>query len=461
MAPEVEKDEPRKILIITPFFAPQTHAAVFRAYKLAKYLPDYGWQATVLTVDTNYKYNEDVGLLEGLPDEVEIVATPYVEPTARGVRMALGGRDRSFLTEKRRALDAVPDQAASPEVSAKTGGNIAPKVRNLYSWVRRNFLQVPDEYWTWFPTALARARQLHKERSFEVVYTTAPPFTSHMLGMAIQQMGPRWIADFRDPSIYERKVSAASDHKYLLQRLLIRETLQRADDLIYASSSYPLIYRDMFGDIREDFGHFIPTGVDEALIPDEPSPQRDFPYVVFSGEILPEYDDEFLAIFARALEHDDIRRRGLKLLVVGYREMNEPRLRPYIVEHDLEDFVEFVDHVPQEELYELLVSARAGVLNPGRTTRWSCAFAKMLDYIALRIPVLAVVPNPSEARTRLSEAGIGIFLDGDLDEAVETFVNFIRAEPPSSLGSPDVCDRFLAHRQVEDTVKVFKKALDL
>ncbi len=50
----------KSVLIVTPFFAPQSHAAVFRAYKLAKYLPRFGWKPYVLTTDTNYKFNEDL-----------------------------------------------------------------------------------------------------------------------------------------------------------------------------------------------------------------------------------------------------------------------------------------------------------------------------------------------------------------------------------------------------------------
>ena len=35
----------------------------------------------------------------------------------------------------------------------------------------------------------------------------------------------------------------------------------------------------------------------------------------------------------------------------------------------------------------------------------------MVDYIALQVPVLAMVPMTSEARTELIKAGIGIFID--------------------------------------------------
>lgn len=44
----------KSIRIIAPYFPPQTHAAVFRAYKLAMYLPDHGYDVHVVTVDTDY-----------------------------------------------------------------------------------------------------------------------------------------------------------------------------------------------------------------------------------------------------------------------------------------------------------------------------------------------------------------------------------------------------------------------
>ena len=91
----------RSVLIVTPFFAPQNHSAMFRAYKLAKYLPQFGWKPIVLTVDTQYLYNEDASLIPDLPQEVEVVRAPYVEPSLRGLRMALGGRDRTFKTMKK------------------------------------------------------------------------------------------------------------------------------------------------------------------------------------------------------------------------------------------------------------------------------------------------------------------------------------------------------------------------
>ena len=72
----------RSVLIVTPFFAPQNHAAVFRAYKLAKYLPQFGWKPIVLTVDTQYEFNEDVACSR-IARPNGSFAPRYIEPTLR------------------------------------------------------------------------------------------------------------------------------------------------------------------------------------------------------------------------------------------------------------------------------------------------------------------------------------------------------------------------------------------
>src|SRR5271170_2649810 len=153
----------RSVLIVTPFFAPQNHAAVFRAYKLAKYLPQFGWKPVVLTVDTQYEFNEDVALLSQLPKETEVVCARYVEPTLRGLRMALGGRDRTFKGLRENG----------------SGSNHAavqrPAAMRAYQYFVKNWLQIPDAYWTWARTAIPVANKIMKERDIRLVFTTAPP----------------------------------------------------------------------------------------------------------------------------------------------------------------------------------------------------------------------------------------------------------------------------------------------
>jgi glycosyltransferase involved in cell wall biosynthesis len=443
----------RSILIVTPFFAPQSHAAVFRAYKLAKYLPRFGWKPYVLTVDHNYLYNEDPTLMEDLPDEVEVSSARYIEPTMRGLRMAMGGRDRTFAALKREGQTAPSEGSTGP--MRRTG--VPPRARD---YILKRWAQTPDAHWTWYGPAVRAARQLIRQHDIPLVFTSADPFTSHRIGRTLQLKGCRWVADLRDPHAYCGRMHSRFPAVYARQRQLERDAVLRADAVTVASSAISMILADSYGYEILDRTHFIPTGLDEDLISacDQPRP-RPFPYLLFSGEFLPEYGPEFLEIFGAALQRPGVRASGVKLLVVGRLDANGPQLAPIVRRLGLESHVEFVDHLPQRELYRLLQGAEAGVLLSSRRSHWWCLYAKLVDYIAMRKTVVSVLPDPSEARTRLNEAGLGLFLDGDREACVGKLADFLSGRASRPIPSAAACDRFLASEQVRSFAGLFEGLL--
>ncbi|MHB1557211.1 MAG: glycosyltransferase family protein, partial [Isosphaeraceae bacterium] len=278
----------RSILIVTPYFAPQSHAAVFRAYKLAKRLPRYGWKPYVLTVDTNYLYNEDWALTGALPPEVEVTTARYIEPTWRGLRMALGGEDRTFLAMKRRG---------AVRLSAEDGLTAAAVPRRslsarLRDYVRERWQHAPDAYWTWYGPAVRAAQRLIREQEIPLVFTSANPYTCHRIGATLQREGCRWIADLRDPHTYCHHMHSRYNAVYARQRRLEETAVGRADALTVASSAIAMILSDTYGNEGARRARFIPTGLDEELLPPHGAARpRPFPYLLFSGEFLPDYGD--------------------------------------------------------------------------------------------------------------------------------------------------------------------------
>jgi len=444
----------KSVLIVTPYFAPQSHAAVFRAHKLAKYLPRFGWKPHVLTVATNYLYNEDAALRSDLPPEVVVSTTKYIEPTMRGVRMALGGRDRTFNAQKDVGAVNINESLSSTRTCARS------LARSAYQYVRESWLSSPDAHWTWYRFAVREARRIINTEGIPLVYTSCLPFTSNRIGLTLQHEGVRWVADFRDPPAYSIRMSSPVDRVYMKQRRIERDTLQQADAVTTTSSAYEMIFRDMHGPNIRDTFHFIPTGLDDDYI-GEPNAGHAMQqtYIVFAGEYLAEYGDTFLQIFARALDDPELRQLGIRLLVIGRREVNVPLIRPILARLGITESVEFRDHVRQPELYAILRSARAGLLIPGPTSHWWTNFAKMVDYIALRLPCLALVPDPSEARSQLSKAGLGVFLDGDRDTAAQTLINFLLGHSRELTPNSAECDRYLASTQVQSFVNVFESLI--
>jgi glycosyltransferase involved in cell wall biosynthesis len=436
----------RSVLIVTPFFPPQNHAAVFRAYKLAKYLPAFGWKPVVLTVDAHYEFTEDDSLLTALPNEVEIIRARYVEPTLRGLRMALGGEDRTFNSSRRSRVTRSNGHAVAVKTSA---------ARTAYQSLL-TAVNVPDSYWTWAQAATKIGMKLLNERGTDIVFTTAAPYSSLVVGQALQKGGAKWVADFRDPLSYTQRMSSQSAGSYERQRNIVKSTLKNADAITLLSSSYRSIFFDMFGPAGVD-PIFIPTGVDTALF-DTPASSAvpQYPYLLFAGEYLPDFDTTFLEAFAGALENVEVRSSGIKLLVVGTIELNRTRMMPQIEKFNLNDRVEFLDQRPQCEVYRLLKQALAGVLIPGTHGYWWANFAKMTDYIGMRKPVIAVVPDPSEARTALTRSCVGTFLDGAPPNQKKTLTDFLLGKHKAIQPDENECDRYTAHRQVQAFVEVFE-----
>ena len=306
----------RSLLIVTPYFAPQSHAAVFRAYKLAKYLPSLGWKPYVLTSDLNYLYNEDPSLLPELPDEVEVIRARYIEPSLRGLRMMLGGRDRTFKAVKatgKTSLDGVPSVAGVTESAA----------RHAYNYLEERWLRTPDEYWTWRRPALACARQLIREKQIPLVYTSANPYTCHQIGRELQKEGVRWVADLRDPHAYNFRTISPYPQVFAKQRAIEQEAVHTADAVTVAAEAIAMICTDMYGCSTPERFHFIPTGLDDALASRASITTRPYPYLIYSGEYLRSYGTRFLEVFARAIRMPRVASLDYNLLLVGRVDANQ------------------------------------------------------------------------------------------------------------------------------------------
>ena len=153
----------KNILIITPFFPPQTHAAVFRAFKLVKYLKRTGWNPIVLTVNRNYLYLEDPDLLDEVQD-VPIYQANYIEPTLRGLRMLLGGEDTSLkaITAKAKTIGA---QSKSTDTVTSNKQSLFGK---FYKYILDRWIQVPDRFRFWERSAVRMGRKIIKEHDISI-----------------------------------------------------------------------------------------------------------------------------------------------------------------------------------------------------------------------------------------------------------------------------------------------------
>lgn len=446
------------IILVTAHFAPETHAAMFRAFKVAKYLPAFGFRPIVVTTDTNYEYLEDPDLLPQLPPETVIIRARYVEPTLRGLRMLAGGEVRT--TQMLHGMPADGPAASKPVVTTPAASPLKRASQRAYRNLLRDWVQVPDRFNTWVGPAIRACEEAAAEYGARIIWTTATPFSCAEVGLAMKRRGLRWICDFRDPLPYGRRFISDNPRVAQRQKEIVRDAVYECDAVTCISSVHPLILQDAFDPAQLRPMHHIPTGVDEAYLPVARAardPQN--PVVVYVGEFLADYAADFFGLFRDVVQRLDAEGRHLTMKVIGARIINVPRLEPLIRAHGLTDRISFVDHIPQSELYGILAASDAALLIPGTNSHWWTSFAKMNDYIGLGVQVLADVPNPSEARKELDLAGLGHFLDGSTEERAQVFLRALREQREATPEQIAYRARYLSGRQVGDLARLFRGVL--
>lgn len=209
----------KKILIITYYWPPAGGPGVQRWLKFAKYLPEFGWKPVIYTPENPSYPLLDESLMKDVPKDLDIVKTKIWEPYQLAEKL-----NKSNKKFKAGQFDVGKNQSWKSKLSI---------------WVRGNFF-IPDARVFWVKPSVKFLEQYLKENQIEVVVTSGPPHSLHLIGLHLKKKLPnlKWIADFRDPwteiSYYKHlKLTKSSDQKH---RQLESEVFRNAD--ITLATSY-------------------------------------------------------------------------------------------------------------------------------------------------------------------------------------------------------------------------------
>ncbi|MGA9324835.1 MAG: glycosyl transferase family 1, partial [Salegentibacter sp.] len=160
--------------------------------------------------------------------------------------------DRSFEKEIPAGIEVIKKRIFEPYSLAKifskgetetiSSGIIADEekqsfLQKLMLFIRGNFF-IPDARKFWIRPSVRFLKGYLKENNIDTIITTGPPHSLHLIGLQLkEQMGTRWLADFRDPwtqiGYHEKlKLTSASRKKH---EALEKEVLQKADEIITTS----------------------------------------------------------------------------------------------------------------------------------------------------------------------------------------------------------------------------------
>ncbi len=211
-------DDMRRVLLISYAFPPVGGAGVQRITKFAKYLHEYGWTPSVLTVANPSVPAWDPTLLSDVPTHVSVRRARTWEPGY--------------------AAKAAMSPGAGAGTTQRTG--LRQLARGMIHRLAKLVLQ-PDPQILWMPEALREGRRLLREVPHAAIVASGPPFSAFLIGAALSRSsGLPLVLDYRDEwdltSAYgeNRQFDAFSLY---LQKRLQRQVIRRAKVLLATTRS--------------------------------------------------------------------------------------------------------------------------------------------------------------------------------------------------------------------------------
>jgi len=355
---------------VTLYFPPSGGGGVQRPLKFASHLPALGIETHVLAPDDSKWLHEDAEM--ALPTQAWVHRARYVGPRGRRIADELHGRSGVDLAVRR----------------ATTVG-------------RR--LLLPDENVTWNATAIPKAISIARNEGIDVVLTTSPPGSVHLVGAAVQAAtGAKWVADLRDSLLahpHRRADKLAVRVKEQAARGVATLVARRADAIVAAADAIADEARTLKPRGR---GVTIENGCDFDDFAGIEYVRGDVFRLTHTGSFFGRRDPK---PFLRALADS-----GLEDVHVRFVGDFRPGDREFMEGLGLADKVELLDYVPRRRSLELQRESEALLLLiPEAAGRGRGVLSgKVFEYIAAERPILAVVPPDGAAAKLIRDTGVGV-----------------------------------------------------
>ncbi|MEE2657794.1 MAG: glycosyltransferase [Candidatus Latescibacterota bacterium] len=437
----------RRALLVAYHYPPMRSSGVERTAKFARYLPEFGYETRVLTTSAFGK------------DSASDVLRAW-EPLALYRRLF------------NRAARANPAAATRTRTRA---GPVSATLNRLRRWVF-----VPDGQITWLPAAALSALRAARRERVDLVYTTSPPASSHLLGRYLRErLGVPWVADFRDSWVYDPLDPDLLNMPYRreLERRMEQAVAEEADLVIVATQVTASYLTDTYAEaaprirlIRNGFDPGDDLASPEDLVVDGGVSQRARPSasdqvrppasgrrrlrLVHTGSFSYSHPartpEPILIALGQLLDSDKMWRERIELLLVGELSPDEEAMAEPLVEASIVRMSGSVDRATAlgfQECADVLL-----LVDHARPWPSSNAPSKLYEYLATRKPILALC-GPGEVRTMIDDLGAGLCAQpNDAEEIrqvlIDVWCRYQGGTLPRVQGSLDVFHRRVLTRKL-------------
>lgn len=392
----------KKVLIITYYWPPSGGGGVQRWLKFAKYLPQLGWEPLVVSPENPDYPTLDASLLQDIAPEVTELKVPIWEPY--------------------QLFKVVSGKKKHEKVNTgilETGKKQSATMR-LALWLRGNLL-IPDPRVFWVRPAVKRLSKLIPELKPDVLITTGPPHSVHLIGMKLsRKFGLPWLADFRDPwsTIDYLDWFKPSAVARKLQRKLEHEVLTRATAVLTVSENWA----DELRQLGARKVHVITNGFDEDDFVAQPALAESTDFVLTHAGIITSFRNPSLLwnVLDQLLAADEQFASRFRLRLIG--TVDEQVKAEIASLKNLQTKTEWVGYLPHEEVLKEYRKASLLLLLTNQSGNAAGHIpGKLFEYLASEKPVLALGDTLGDVARILKETGAGVVASASDTEAMRSF----------------------------------------
>ncbi|MBD3232568.1 MAG: glycosyltransferase [candidate division Zixibacteria bacterium] len=229
----------KKVLVLSPYFPPYGGGGIIRVHNFVKYLPENGYNPVVLALKPQYYENlySIKDLEREYNDSVKVFRTPGLEPVAKEIKeKACGVKEKSYRD--------------------KILLSILKKVANTFL--------IPDRMILWSPYAIKRGIEIIREENIELIFSTSPPFSTHLLARALSKLsGLRYLVDYRDDWVGNSYFGTSYNAvRRSMEKWMEHVILKGASGVVTVTEESSELFRRKYPDLDIGKIRLIPNGFD-------------------------------------------------------------------------------------------------------------------------------------------------------------------------------------------------------
>ena len=367
----------KRVLLIAYHFPPVAGSSgVLRTLKFARYLPEFGWQPSVLTVHPRAYERVSDSQLAQVSGDLPVV--------------------RAFALDAARHL-------------ALTG-------RYLRCFA------LPDRWVSWLLGAIPAGLKMIRKQRPTILWSTYPMPTAHLVGLLLHRLtGLPWVADCRDSMLDDAYPTAPLKRR--IHAWIERRMVHSAIRVVFTTPGTLQMYAERYPEVPENHWALIANGYDEEDFCNQlkkTAVADSFPEkltLLHSGLVDPVDRDPrpFLTALSQLKRSGDIKPQ--KLRVVFRASGLDEQLRSWIHALGIEDVVEIAPPLPYHEALAEMREATALLLLQGACCNHQIP-AKLYEYLKVGHPIIGLTDVAGDSAALLRELAADTILPLDDEAAI-------------------------------------------